>query len=445
MVTFYRLPQSIFDTTDEQVPRGYAGFSHIPNYGSFVLYEQPLNGLLLAQYGLEYAGEKPPSKTQIRSALGTVEIAPNTLPMLPAPKARGRYALPETPEVIHLPAWNTLPLNTIVCMDALDFLKSLPDASVHCIVTSIPYFGLRDYGVNGQIGREEALQEYVTRIVQIMRECRRVLRPDGTLWLNIGDSFSYDTKWGGSSSGKHGYAAAAINPTRQRRYTGLPGKNLLMVPHRVAIAMQADGWIVRMDNIWDKPNPMPGSQTDRPTLAHEYVFLMTKSPKYWYDIDATRTPLKAKTLTTYGCKVTTKGGKVGEVMSAGWAAHIKTRKPKTNKEGRAVGANMRSVWRIATEKNKHAHFAVMPQALAERCIKAGCPVDGIVLDPFMGSGTTAVVARRLGRNFIGCDLNKKYVEMAHHRLAEDDPFEDKPLNDKQGKPLQIKQMSMFAR
>lgn len=261
---------------------------------------------------------------------------------------------------------------TILQGDALAVLAGLPDASVHCVVTSPPYYGLRDYGVDGQIGLEDTPAEYVDRLVAVFREVRRVLRADGVCWLNIGDSYANDTKWGGNTGGKHAIGLhGKTNVGRGRKQTGAKPKDLLGIPWRLAFALQDDGWWLRQDVIWHKPNPMPESVTDRCTKAHEYVFLLTKSARYFYDAQAVAEP------STYP----------DDDRKSRSAADQK-RMPTAEIAGVRPGSatyptrNRRSVWTIATEPSSIDHFAKMPDTLAELCILAGtsargvCPVCG---------------------------------------------------------------------
>jgi DNA modification methylase len=329
----------------------------------------------------------------------------------------------------------------IIAGDCLEGLRTLPDASVHCCVTSPPYWGLRDYGHDGQIGLESTPEAYVSRMVKVFREVRRVLRDDGTLWLNLGDTYG-------------------------------SGKQLKGIPWRVAFALQADGWWLRQDIIWHKPNPMPESVTDRCTKAHEYVFLLTKSARYFYDAEAVKEP---------GRDWGTRDRKPGIAFVDGTPGRSKQSGGKNCDF--SGGRNRRSVWTITTKPYSGAHFAVMPPDLVEPCILAGCPeqccpvcgtgwervtqrvrsptrpgkatkvtgaslVDGnrdpqrhitavstlgwapacdcgvaetttgIVLDPFAGSGTTLAVAAELGRNAIGCELNADYIALAERRIKE---------------------------
>ncbi len=376
-------------------------------------------------------------------------------------------------------------MNTILHGDALEVLRTLPSACVQMVCTSPPYYCLRSYLPNEhqdkhlEIGLEETPQEYVARLVKVFREVHRVLRPDGSLWINIGDTYANDQKYGGHSSGKHQLALHQVE--RPRRYTGLPAKNLLGIPWRLALALQDDGWILRQDIIWSKVNPLPESVQDRPSRSHEYVFLFTKRPKYFYDADAIRTPLKAKTLTTFGCRHQALGNDdLGKVKSDNWGKSIEEHQPRLNGDGEMAGANAKSVWEIASEPFPCAHFAVMPSELARRCILAGssplacehcrtpwqrrsiptghvnrreaahvpgnsstktdstgwaptrlttltweptCACSNstgsgkcIILDPFLGAGTVALVALQQKRDFIGIELNADYIEMAKKRI-----------------------------
>src|SRR3974390_998869 len=279
---------------------------------------------------------------------------------------------------------------TIIPGDCLVALQSLPDESVNCCVTSPPYWGLRDYGAKGQIGLEPTPEDYVERLVQVFREVRRVLKTDGTLWMNLGDSYNAAGREGhGTRIGyKQGTNRASANGTDHNRATApeLKPKDLVGIPWRVAFALQADGWWLRSDIIWSKPNPMPESVTDRPTKAHEYLFLLARSERYYYDADAiaeVATCYRMRGPALHPDSVSTNG-------NSGLC-----RRPKTDFR------NRRSVWTIATHPFPEAHFATFPPSLIEPCILAGCPEGGTALDPFAGSGTTAAVALRLGRRFLG--------------------------------------------
>lgn len=292
--------------------------------------------------------------------------------------------------------------------DCRDLLPAMPDESVHCVVTSPPYFGLRDYGVAGQIGLEPTPDAFVAEMVEVFGEVRRVLRSDGTLWLNLGDSYANDGKWGGSSGGKHVSALhGASGIGRGKTVTGLKPKDLIGIPWRVAFALRADGWTLRSEIIWAKPNPMPESVTDRPTSAHEKIFLFAKSARYFYDAEAVREPDGGRPRGNgfvRDCRLSYEGR--GD--------------PEQWEPGR--GRNLRNVWTVATQPFGEAHFATFPPALIEPCIKAGCPVGGTVLDPFGGAGTTGLVADRLGRHAILLELNPAYAEIARRRIERDAPL-----------------------
>ena len=313
--------------------------------------------------------------------------------------------------------------------DCLEVLRTLDAESVQCCVTSPPYFGLRDYGVAGQIGLEQTPDAFVAKLVEVFGEVRRVLADDGVLWLNLGDSYTGSGKQAtnkGSQSvgclygtGKTAREAAVTNVTRQNFDIG--PKQLIGIPWRVALALQADGWYLRSDIIWHKPNPMPESVTDRPTKAHEYLFLLTKSPTYYYDADAIAEPLARD----YGA-----GWDSGEVyrtpgesekrtgLARGGTGHNGFQKVAVVPETR----NKRSVWTIATQPFSEAHFATFPPKLIEPCILAGSRKGDTILDPFGGAGTTGLVADRLGRNALLIELNPEYAAMARRRITDDAPL-----------------------
>jgi DNA modification methylase len=304
--------------------------------------------------------------------------------------------------------------------DSRDLLRAMPDQSVQCCVTSPPYFGLRDYGHAGQIGLEPSPAEYVAEMVALFREVRRVLRDDGTLWLNLGDSYA-----GGGTVGRSNDASRDIGGGGNKQGSGNPGaqgnrprvadmkpKDLIGIPWRVAFALQADGWYLRQDIIWHKPSPMPESVRDRCTKAHEYVFLLSKSERYYYDADAVSEPA-------------THAGRVRDYTGDQKCNHADTKLQRTMPRGRRIVGdtrNRRSVWTIASEPFSGAHFAAMPPALAELCIKAGTKPGDTVLDPFGGAGTTGLVADRLQRDAILLELNPDYAEMARQRIRGDAPL-----------------------
>jgi DNA modification methylase len=264
-----------------------------------------------------------------------------------------------------------------------------------------------------QIGLEPTPEQFVAELVAVFREVRRVLRDDGTLWLNLGDSYNaYNANRGASTSISDG-SAGRDHPQHSRGLTTttLKNKDLIGIPWRVAFALQSDGWYLRQDIIWHKRNPMPESVTDRCTKAHEYVFLLSKSARYFYDADA----IKEAASSDFGRGVIGRG-KQGSALAVG----CNGRQPQQDHSGWLGGdgenRNRRSVWTIATQPYKGAHFATFPPALVEPCILAGCPVGGTVLDPFSGSATTGQVALSNARNYIGCELNPEYHELAQQRL-----------------------------
>ena len=266
--------------------------------------------------------------------------------------------------------------NIIYNIDCLTGLRNLPDDSIDCCVTSPPYFNLRDYGVSGQIGLEDTPEQYIQKLVGVLHEVRRVLAPAGTLWVNIGDCYA------GSGKGAANYPDNAMKYKQGtnrgtvgrsaivKKFDGYKSKDLIGIPWMLAFALRADGWFLRQDIIWAKPNPMPESMKDRCTKSHEYIFLLTKSPKYYFDCEAIHE------------KAVTSGT-------------------------------------IPTQPLQEAHFATFPEKLVADCILAGCPENGIVLDPFMGSGTTGIVARKFNRKYIGFELNPEYIQIADKRLKKE--------------------------
>jgi DNA modification methylase len=294
----------------------------------------------------------------------------------------------------------------VIVGDCRVVLPSLQAGSVNCCVTSPPYWGLRDYGVADQIGLESTPAEYVAQMVAVFREVRRVLRDDGTLWLNLGDCYSSSNH---GSGGKTKFAADKRTPGMFFDGTGLDdglaSKNLAGIPWRVAFALQADGWYLRQDIIWAKPNPMPESVTDRCTKSHEYIFLLSKSANYYFDADA----IAEDTVYPIGSRKDVKKGffqgKTAEQDQPAFRAIRDTR-------------NKRSVWTVATQGYPESHFAVFPPALIEPCIAAGCPVGGVVLDPFGGSGTTGRAAEALGRNWLLIELNENYAKLCAARTRQ---------------------------
>jgi len=324
--------------------------------------------------------------------------------------------------------------------DCREVLKTLADASVQCCVTSPPYFGLRDYGMAAQIGLEVTPDAFVAELVAVFREVRRVLRDDGTLWLNLGDSYAATTK-GSSGVGKNATNKGTLLTDRAWQVPpGLKSKDLIGIPWRVAFALQVDGWYLRQDIIWSKPNPMPESVTDRCTKAHEYVFLLSKSATYYFDNDAMQEPAAASTVARLAQDVAGQRGSDRVPGKTNGLMKAVARKQNSTNESAVPGAtahggihregaerepltrNKRSVWTIATQPYSEAHFATMAPELAETCIKAGCPIGGTVLDPFGGAGTTGLVADRLQRDAVLIELNPSYADLARTRVRDDAPL-----------------------
>ena len=304
-------------------------------------------------------------------------------------------------------------LNKIYNEDCLTFLKQMPDQYVECCITSPPYFGLRDYGMAGQIGLEETPEAYVEKMVAVFREVRRVLKDDGTLWLNLGDSYASNTKGScGPSSKQDSNAGSRYNPRKFNH--GVKEKDLMGIPWMVAFALRADGWYLRQDIIWHKPNPMPESVTDRCTKSHEYIFLLSKSLQYYFDAKAIaeQQQQSSRERLTRGWN-----GDGDRGYPNGPQNHLKNYMGSFDSvEETPLTRNKRDVWTVTTKPYREAHFATYPPDLIEPCIKAGCPEGGIVLDPFMGAGTTALVAHKLNRNYIGTELNPEYCQIAEKRI-----------------------------
>ena len=328
---------------------------------------------------------------------------------------------------------NDIEKNTIINGNSLEVLKSLPDNSIDCCVTSPPYYALRDYGCDGQIGLEETPEKYIERLCEVFSEVRRVLTPEGTLWLNIGDSYN-GNKVGNIEVVKNKKVSES-NDFHKKLCGGAKPKDLIGIPWMLAFALRSQGWYLRQDIIWHKPNPMPESVTDRCTKSHEYIFLMSKSQKYYFDYEAIQEPCADQSRTNYACGNRTNGinkdrndNDFGE-RSKNWKPRTKNcqydgQKPNSFHLSRENGEpdkeyyvrNKRDVWSVNVKPCSEAHFATYPFELIKPCILAGCPENGIVLDPFMGSGTTAIVARSLNRNYLGVELNPEYIKIAHKRL-----------------------------
>lgn len=297
-------------------------------------------------------------------------------------------------------------MDEILKGDALTILRKLPENYIDCCITSPPYYGLRDYGVGGQIGLEETPEEYITKLVDVFREVRRTLKDDGTLWVNIGDSYSGSGKGpAGNLCKRHDEQNMTNASIKQANVPdGCKPKDLIGIPWMLAFALRADGWYLRQDIIWHKPNPMPESVQDRCTKSHEYIFLLSKSQHYYFDNVAIQEPCAypndnrgARSDARRGTGMNSMSGKTGEYR------------------------NKRDVWSVNTKPNKEAHFATFPEELIEPCVLAGSSVGGIILDPFFGSGTTGIVATRNNRKYLGIELNPDYVKIAERRLESVQP------------------------
>ncbi|MBY5698430.1 DNA-methyltransferase [Rhizobium leguminosarum] len=325
---------------------------------------------------------------------------------------------------------------SILVGDCRQRLSEIPSNSVNTCVTSPPYFGLRNYGVGGQIGLENDPAEFISAIVETFREVRRVLADDGTVWLNLGDSYAGGgcgardaERWPKQSRNDH-------MPAHAKKMSGLKPKNLMGIPWRVALALQDDGWYLRQDIIWSKPNPMPESVADRCTKSHEYIFLLSKSPTYYFDQTSILEPVSPNSHARVSQDVISQ---IGSARAHGGAKTMKAvsrnSKAAANDPGVKFNSsfdasvclpvqmrNKRSVWTVTTRGFSGAHFATFPPQLIEPCIKAGCPAGGTVLDPFGGAGTTGLVAERLGRSAVLIELNPAYAELARARIANDTPL-----------------------
>ena len=354
--------------------------------------------------------------------------------------------------------------NVVLTGSALSRLRELDSNSVQCIVTSPPYYGLRSYNAGDEeIGQEPTLQEFLSNLVEVFRECRRVLRKDGVCWVNMGDSYAGATTNNGGYSDKSTLAGFTHSNTkgRQAHKATVPAKRSLgafkpkdrmMVPARLAIALQDDGWWLRDEIIWHKPNPMPSSVQDRTTPAHEMIYLLTKSAKYYYDAAAIRTEANQDSLARYDRQSSYDGEKPYAMKQGPTGAKVPassafggpnsgfrvkhcpnnsqpSEKPTDGQYEPIVGANCRSVWTFSTQGYPEAHFATYPEELPKRCILAGSREGDVVLDPFGGSGTTGAVAKQLGRKFVLIELNPEYVGLIEKRLASVTPslFAEAPL------------------
>ena len=307
----------------------------------------------------------------------------------------------------------------ILVGDCRTTLQSLPDQSVHTCVTSPPYFGLRDYGMDDQIGLEQTPEAFVSQLVDVFREVKRVLRDDGTLWLNLGDSYASYRDGKATPDTTRGDSEGTLVPKGSAKnrmastFVGSPvkHKDLIGIPWRVAFALQADGWYLRQDIIWHKPNPMPESVTDRCTKAHEYIFLLSKSDRYYFDHEAIKEP------SIYAPNKTSEVERKKGYYSGKWAQPSDGKRNDGSFKAIRETRNKRSVWTVTTKPFKGAHFATFPPDLIEPCILAGCPKGGTVLDPFGGSGTTGLVSLKHNRNAILCELNPEYAQLACDRIG----------------------------
>ncbi len=331
-------------------------------------------------------------------------------------------------------------LNKVYNIDCIEGMRQLSNGTIDCCITSPPYYGLRDYGAEGQIGLEDTLENYIAKMVEVFREVKRVLRDDGTLWLNLGDSYAGSGKGRNSDQEYHSKNKWKMQDNHTGAISGklpihtvpaeLKPKDLMGIPWRVAFALQNDGWYLRQDIIWHKPNCMPESVTDRCTKAHEYIFLFSKNAKYYFDNEAVKEkcvngdpnpPRGSVAVLGNRHKGNRKTFRGGGAYTEGQSFNNSVKSPavtKGNKPNKLGKRNKRSVWTVSTAQNSVAHFATFPEELIKPCILAGCPAEGIVMDPFMGSGTTGKVAQDLGRQFIGFELNSEYCDMANDRTAQ---------------------------
>jgi len=307
-------------------------------------------------------------------------------------------------------------------------MKMMSDKSVQCCVTSPPYFGLRDYGVDGQIGLERTPDDFVKKLVEVFREVNRVLADDGTLWLNIGDSYASYRDGKSTPDSVRGKSPGTLVPKGKANNrsastfsgSGIKPKDLIGIPWMLAFALRADGWYLRQDIIWNKPNGMPEAVKDRCTKSHEYIFLLTKSPKYFYDAKAIEEDAKTKPGVTWAERkasgATAGNVIVGDEKRNGTQRVVHGKGISSNLTRQDGKKNKRSVWTVTTKPFKGAHFATFPTDLIEPCILAGSRPGDTVLDPFNGAGTTGVVSLKYGRKYIGCELNPEYIEITESRL-----------------------------
>lgn len=322
-------------------------------------------------------------------------------------------------------------LDVIKQGNSVDVLKTFPDESIDCCITSPPYYGLRDYGMEDQIGLEETPEAYIQRLVDVFHEVKRVLKKDGTLWVNIGDTYN-GSKQGNTEIYKHKTVAENSN-CKKEKWSGAKTKDLIGIPWMLAFALRSDGWYLRQDIIWHKPNPMPESVTDRCTKSHEYIFLLSKNSSYYFDYESIE---EAANIQNVSDHIKFGGNKYGDNDSEKYAIYSgneykpKTKnckydgqRPNTMHLNREKGQQdkeylvrrKRDVWSVNVQPTKEAHFATFPENLIKPCVLAGCRRGGVILDPFFGSGTTGRVALQLNRHYIGIELNPEYIDIAHKR------------------------------
>lgn len=308
--------------------------------------------------------------------------------------------------------FNPMPIqDTILCGNALAVLKTLDDKSVDCCITSPPYFNLREYGMEGQIGKEKTPEEYVQNLVNVFQEVNRVLKDNVTLWLNLGDS--YNNTSGFKRNSPQFFRKGSVGGSANKlsfKHPEIKVKDLIGIPWMVAFALRAKGWYLRSDIIWNKTNTMPASVKDRPTGSHEYIFLMSKNKTYYYDYEAIKEPCVTNSKTVRNRDNEKLNNTPGRSKSGGL---------KTNNYEKK---NKRDVWTIATKPFKGAHFATFPETLIEPCVLAGCPENGIILDCFMGAGTVGVVAKKHNRHYLGIELNPEYIKIAEERIQKVNPI-----------------------
>lgn len=358
--------------------------------------------------------------------------------------------------------------------NCLETLKTLPDESINCCVTSPPYYNLRDYGIEGQLGQEDSPEAYVQNLVNVFREVKRVLRNDGTLWINLGDSYAGSGKGCNTDGTPHKNSLTSLSGTNKGCVTGTfkiqkaksigaKPKDLLGIPWLVAFALRADGWYLRQEIIWSKKNGLPESVKDRPTRSHEQIFLLSKSLKYFYDYEEIKEPITDPSAikilqkiedkkSTDLCQGKTRdsaldiGGKLFESSMGGGGTSFPGHSGYFTKDGKCLikpTRNKRSVWHLATKPFRGAHFAVFPPALIEPCILAGCPIGGTILDPFGGSGTTGLVSVNNNRNAILCDLNPSYIELAKNRIEENRTDTGKFIDKKKRLPKSVNKTELI--